>query len=94
MIVLMPEDRKGLAVLDDFLYKTSFFERNNNYHNILDQIAQNMEFARKKGRESIDVEIPIFSISSDIPAMDYLQKVSYMMSDNIWPYFSMHMISF
>ena len=74
----MPEDRKGLAVLEDFLYKTSFSESNDNYKNILDQISNNLELARQKERQSIDVEIPMFSISSDISVLDYLEKVSNM----------------
>ena len=72
----MPEERKGLAVLEDFLYKTSFSETNDNYENIMDQITRNLELARKRERQPIDVEIPMFSISTDVSVLDYMEKVS------------------
>jgi len=83
MIILMPEDRKGLAVLEDFLYKTSFSETNDNYENMMDQITRNLELARKRERQPIDVEIPMFSISTDVSVLDYMEKMGVKDAFNI-----------
>ena len=75
MVILMPEDRRGLAVLTDFLHKSSFFSETNKYQNIFDQVTNHIELARKRGRTSIDVEMPSFTISSDISVAEYLEAV-------------------
>ena len=75
MVIVMPEDRGGLAVLEDFLHKKSLFSATNNYENMFDQVTNHIELARKRGRTSIDVEMPSFSISSDISVAEYLEAV-------------------
>ena len=78
MVIVMPEDRRGLAVLEDFLYKTSnFSSTTNNYENLLDHVMNNIDLQRKRGggKQSIDVEMPSFTISSDISVAKYMQAV-------------------
>ena len=71
----MPEDRRGLAVLGDFLEKQSFVSTTNKNENIFDQVTNHVELARKRGRTDVDVEMPSFTISSDISVAEYLEAV-------------------
>ena len=70
----MPENVRGLAVLEDFLYD-GFLDTTKNYKNIFDQVAHNVELARKRGRESIDVEMPLFTIKSETSVVEHMTKV-------------------
>jgi hypothetical protein len=75
MVIMMPEDRRGLAVLGDFLEKQSFVSTTNKNENIFDQVTNHVELARKRGRTDVDVEMPSFTISSDISVAEYLEAV-------------------
>ena len=67
----MPEHEKGLAVLEHFL------RTRNDFENIVDQMTRNIELARKnKYRHSIAVELPMFTIKSDISVVKHMNEVN------------------
>ena len=72
----MPEKSSGLAVLEDFLYQSNAVDTTRRYRNLFDQVIENIDEARhKKLKQSIDVEMPMFTIESDIPVIDHMKKV-------------------
>ena len=77
MIVMMPEKNSGLAILEDFLYESNKIDTTRRYDNLFDQVIKNIDEARqKKLKQSIDVEMPMFTIESDIPVIDHMKKVN------------------
>ena len=77
MIIMMPEKNSGLAILEDFLYETNVVDTTRRYDNLFDQVIENIDEARqKKLKQSIDVEMPMFTIESDIPVIDHMKKVN------------------
>ena len=74
---MMPEKSSGLAVLEDFLYQSNAVDTTRPYKNLFDQVIENIDEARhKKLKQSIDVEMPMFTIESDIPVIDHMKKVN------------------
>ena len=72
----MPEKNSGLAILEDFLYESNAIDTTRRYRNLFDQVIENIDEARhKKLKQSIDVEMPMFTIESDIPVIDHMKKV-------------------
>ena len=77
MIIMMPEKNSGLAILEDFLYETNVVDTTRRYDNLFDQVIENIDEARqKKLKQSIDVEMPMFTIESDISVIDHMKKVN------------------
>ena len=74
MIILMPENRKGLSVLEDYL-SDNLADTTKSYENIFDQVTHTVELSRRRVRHSVDVEMPVFTIKSDIPVMEHMQAV-------------------
>ena len=72
---MMPENRIGLAVLEDFLHD-GVHDTTKNSQNIFDQVTTNVELARQRRRLSIAVEIPKFTIKSDISVVEHMSKVN------------------
>ena len=73
----MPEKSSGLAVLEDFLYQSNAIDTTRRYKNLFDQVIENIDEARhKKLKQSIDVEMPMFTIESDIAVIDHMKKVN------------------
>ena len=73
----MPEKNSGLAILEDFLYETNVVDTTRRYDNLFDQVIKNIDEARqKKLKQSIDVEMPMFTIESDISVIDHMKKVN------------------
>ena len=76
---MMPEKSSGLAILEDFLYKSNAIDTTRRYKNLFDQVIENIDEARhKKLKQSIDVEMPMFTIESDIPVIDHMKKVKFI----------------
>ena len=74
---MMPDKSSGLAVLEDFLYQSNAVDTTRRYRNLFDQVIENIDEARhKKLKQSIDVEMPMFTIESDIPVIDDMKKVN------------------
>ena len=77
MIIMMPEKNTGLAILEDFLYESNVIDTTRRHDNLFDQVIKNIDEARqKKLKQSIDVEMPMFTIESDIPVIDHMKKVN------------------
>ena len=73
----MPQKSSGLAILEDFLYESNVIDTTRRYRNLFDQVIENIDEARhKKVKQSIDVEMPMFTIDSDIPVIDHMKKVN------------------
>ena len=91
---MMPQKNSGLAILEDFLYESNAIDTTRRYRNLFDQVIENIDEARhKKLKQSIDVEMPMFTIESDIPVIDHMKKVNiyfrYFLAPIVaWPFLS------
>jgi serpin B len=84
MIIMMPEKNSGLAVLEDFLYESNAIGTSRRYKNLFDQVIENIDEARhKKLKQSIDVEMPMFTIESDIPVIEHMKKMGVKAAFNV-----------
>ena len=77
MIIVMPENEHGLSIIGDSLNNGSKrgFSKSE-YENIFDKITNEVEKARLQERELFTLMMPMFTVQSDLPVVDYMTQVN------------------